>query len=105
MGQRDCERIKQIEKLIEKKRIEIKKIKYKRNKINDKIDVVGNIYEYFVTPACAISISLVALFSGPIIYVLPSLTAVGAISIVSYKFLLRNKLDKLNKDIEKLNCS
>ena len=64
--------------------------------------IVGNIYEYLVTPMCAISITLVALFSGPIIYVLPSIAAVGAIGIVFYKFLLRNKIDNINKKISKL---
>ena len=94
--------IKNQESLIEEKRLAIRDIKNEKKRMHNKMDTIGNVYEYLVTPLCAVSIALVALFSGPIIYVLPSVTAVGAISAVSYKFSLRRKIDKLNSKLEKL---
>lgn len=102
MNKKDHFLIKEKEAIIEEKRLEIKKVKKERTKLRNKIDMVGNLYEYLVTPICAISISLVALLSGPIIYVLPTITAVGAISVVSYKFFLRKKMDKLDSNIQML---
>lgn len=102
MNKKDHFLIKEKEAIIEEKRLEIKKVKKERTKLRNKIDIVGNLYEYLVTPICAISISLVALLSGPIIYVLPTITAVGAISVVSYKFFLRKKMDKLDSNIQML---
>lgn len=102
MNKKDHVLIKEKEAIIEEKRLEIKSVKNERTKLRNKIDMVGNLYEYLVTPICAISISLVALLSGPIIYVLPTITALGAISVVSYKFFLRKKMDKLDFNIQKL---
>lgn len=91
------EQIRYKEKQIEEKRINIKKIKNAKGNIHNVMDTISNIYEYFAAPLCAISISLTAFFTGPIVYALPIATAACAISIVSYKFSLRRKLDLLNK--------
>lgn len=91
--------IKQKETLIETNRLSIKKLKNFKRKMLDKMEFISNIYEYLVTPACAISIALVALFHGPIIYLLPSITAICAICVISYKFFIRNKFDNLDKQI------
>lgn len=102
MNKQVIQEIKKQEDLIEEKRLAIKEIKNKRIKFKSRIETAGNIYEYFATPACAISITLVALFTGPIIYVLPAIAAAGAISVIMYKFLLNNKIDKLDKKLKKL---
>ena len=102
MAFKKYELIEKKEALIEEKRLEIKKMKNEKKRLRDKMDIVGNIYEYLVIPVCAISIALVALLSGPIIYVLPSAAAAGAIGVISYKFSLRNKIDKLNNKIANL---
>jgi len=96
MNEYNYNQIRKIEDLIEECRLEIKNIKKQKGNIHDKMDIISNIYEYIAAPLCAISITFAALFTGPIVYVLPILMTAGAISIVTYKFILRKKLDGLN---------
>jgi len=95
-------KIKNEEAIIEKKRLQIKEEKKEISSLHNKLDTTGNIYEYLATPACAISIALVALTTGPIVYVLPIITAICAISVVSAKYILKNKIEKGQNRISKL---
>ena len=102
MNKKIYNEIKEKEFLIEEKRLAIKQIKQEKVKLHSKLDFTGNIYEYLAIPLCTISITLVNLFSGPIIYALPILTAVGAVFSIIYKYSIRKKLDRLNNKIDKL---
>ena len=95
-------KIKQQENFIEEKRLAIKEKKKEISKMHNKIDTISNVYEYLVTPICAMSIALVVLLQGPIVYVLPSLAAIGAAGVITYKFILKNKLELLEKVLSKL---
>lgn len=102
MNEEIYSRIKNNDKLIEEKRLAIKKEKKDKSKYHDRFETISNIYEYLATPLCAISISLVALLSGPIVYVLPILATCGALGITSYKFYLRRKMDLINDNIRRI---
>ena len=102
MAMDNYNKIKKQEALIEEKRLAIKEEKKKISSLLNKIDMIGNIYEYLATPVCAISIALVALTTGPIVYVLPSIAAVCAISIVTTKFFLKKKVEKIQETLSNL---
>lgn len=102
MNQKIFDEIKNSEELIEEKRLAIKDIKKEKAKLHDLMDITSNIYEYLAAPLCAISITLAALFSGPIIYVLPILMSAIAIGISTSKFIIRRKVDKLNVKMSEL---
>lgn len=89
-------KIKKQEELIEEKRLKIKEEKKKITSLKSKLDLIGNLYEYLATPACAISIALVALTTGPIVYILPAITAVLALTVMANKFAIKNKIEKGN---------
>ena len=100
MKQVDYERIKEYNDLIEKNRLEIKKYNEKKDMLHDRMDTLGNIYEYFVLSSCSISVLIMNFLSGPSIYVLPTLSAFVAAGVISGKFIARKRLDKLNKKIK-----
>lgn len=95
-------KIKKQEALIEEKRLAIKEEKKKISSLHNKLDMISNIYEYLATPACAISIALVALTTGPIVYVLPLITTLIATGIITTKFSLKNKIEKAKDNLSKL---
>ena len=105
MNKKNIARIKVCEDKIEEKRLNIKKIKEEKIKLMCKLDVVSNIYEYFAIPSCTISITLIALFSGFVIYVLPLITALGAINVIINKIILGNKIEKLDDELDRLKAS
>lgn len=94
--------IKRQEALIEEKRLAIKEEKKKISNLHNKLDMISNIYEYLAAPACAISLALVALTTGPIVYVLPTITALTAIGIITTKFGLKNRIEKYEERLAKL---
>lgn len=94
------ELVKEQGELIEEKRLEIKNIKNYKSKLKNKLDAMTTIYEYLLAPLCAISMTLVTLFTGPITYVLPISMAVFAIGINIYKYNIRSKMDVLNDRID-----
>lgn len=102
MEEKYYKEIKESEALIEEKRLTIKEIKKHIVKLKSKIEITGNIYEYFAIPSCAVSLILISLFNGLIIYVLPTFTALGAISAIVYKFLLKKQIEKWNLELDKL---
>lgn len=95
-------KIKKQEALIEEKRLAIKEEKKKISKLHNKLDMISNVYEYLATPACAISIALVALTTGPIVYVLPTITALIATGIITAKFGLKNRIEEYEEKLAKL---
>lgn len=91
--------IKRKEEIIESNRLEIKKYKKEKIKLNNFMIFITNIYEYLVSPLCAISITLVAFFNGPIVYLLPALMGVVAIGMITYKYHTSKEIDKLEDKI------
>lgn len=102
MGLYNYENVKEQALIIEEKRLIIKELKKRVSKIRNLIDNIGDIYEYLAIPLCAISITLVALFKGVIVYILPLITAIIAINVIAYKFVLNTKLERLNNQINKI---
>jgi len=100
MIKKNYELIKKSQDLIEEKRLEIKKIKTYKSKLNNKIDSVNNIYEYLLAPLCAISITLSTLFTGAITYILPIITALTAIGVNVYKYNIKQKIEVLDNRLE-----
>lgn len=102
MNNYNYEEIKRKEDLIEANRLAIKELKKEKSKLHGKMDMSGNIYEYLASPLCAISITLSALFTGPVVYILPIAMTGVAINMVVYKYSIRKKIDKLNNKMQGL---
>ena len=100
MIKKNYELIKKSQDLIEEKRLEIKRIKAYKSKLNHTIDSINNIYEYLLAPLCAISITLATLFTGAITYILPIITAIAAITINTYKYNVKQKIEVLDSKLE-----
>lgn len=102
MNNYNYEEIKRKEELIEANRLAIKELKKEKFKLHSKMDMSGNIYEYLASPLCAISITLSALFTGPVVYILPITMTGVAINMIAYKYSIRKKIDKLNNKMQSL---
>lgn len=100
MKRADYEQIKEYNELIESKRQEIREYNDKKDLLHDRMDTLGNIYEYFALSSCAVSVLIMNFFTGPGVYIFPLLASVVACGVIGGKFATRKQLDGLNKKIK-----
>lgn len=102
MNESVYKKIKEQENIIETNRLEIRKLKKEKYKLFDLKEVVGNIYEYMAAPLCAISITMSALLSGSVVYILPSVMSAVAVGFISCKYVIDRKINGVNDKISDL---